>query len=159
MKRKPDDNTMIFGTRLRGLRGERNYSMDEFCEAFNKSQDKIRLNRSTVSRYEKGLQEPMASTIAALAAFFRVSPVYLLGATDDRNYKGQTITNSAVVQGNTATTLIVRNSIQNGEIQEREMSEAEVELFRIFEALNVKARTALLTAAYELEEKQAKGKI
>ena len=62
---------------------------------------------------------------------------------------GSTITNSAVVQGNNATTLIVRN----GGIYKREISDQAVELLRIFEALNVKEHTELLSFAFKLEEK------
>lgn len=62
MKRKPDQNSR-FGERLRGLRSERDLSMEELCEQFNRSQSAIRLNRSTIYRYEKGQQEPMLSTV------------------------------------------------------------------------------------------------
>ena len=55
----------------------------------------------------------------------------------------------AVVQGNNATTLIVRN----GSVERKELSDGEVELLRIFEALDVKGRTALLSAAFDLEER------
>ena len=149
MKRKPDKNN-IFGERLRGLRSERGLSMDALCDRFNQTQTSIRLNKSTVSRYELGTQEPMLSTVAALAAFFKVSPVYLIGDSDDRSCSASNIQNSAVVQGNHATTLIVRN----GGVHERELNESEVELLRILEFLDVKGRTALMAYAFDLEEKQ-----
>lgn len=148
MKRKPDPDSR-FGERLRGLRNERGLSMEELCEQFNKSQSAIKLNRSTIYRYEKGLQEPMLSTVSAIASFLGVSPVYLMGDSDDRNCSAANIHNSAVVQGNTATTLIVRN----GGVHERELSDHESELLRIFESLDVRGQTALLSAAYEIEEK------
>lgn len=148
MKRKPDPDSR-FGERLRGLRNERGLSMEELCEQFNKSQSAIKLNRSTIYRYEKGLQEPMLSTVSAIASFLGVSPVYLMGDSDDRNCSAANIHNSAVVQGNTATTLIVRN----GGVHERELSDHEAELLRIFESLDVRGQTALLSAAYEIEEK------
>lgn len=148
MKRKPDQESR-FGERLRGLRGERGLSMEELCAQFNKAQTAIRMNRSTIYRYEKGLQEPMLSTVAALAQFLGVSPVYLIGDSDDRQCTASNIHNSAVVQGNTATTLIVRN----GSTQERELTEEEAELLRIYEALDVKGRHLLLSAAFDLEAK------
>ncbi len=149
MKRKPDKDCK-FGERLRGLRSERGLSMDALCDRFNQYQTTIRLNKSTVSRYELGTQEPMLSTVAALAAFFDVSPIYLMGDSDDRSCIATNIQNSAVVQGNTATTLIVRN----GGIIKRELNDNEVELLRILEILDVKGRTALMAYAFELEEKQ-----
>ena len=75
-----------------------------------------------------------------------------MGQSDNRNYTASNIHNSAVVQGNNATTLIVRN----GGVHERELSEEEIELLRIFEMLDVKARHSLMAAAWELEEKYAK---
>lgn len=152
MKRKPDQNSR-FGERLRGLRSERGLSMEQLCEQFNRSQTAIRLNRSTIYRYEKGQQEPMLSTVAAIAAFLGVSPVYLMGDSDDRHCTASNISNSAVVQGNTATTLIVRN----GTTRERELSEDEAELLRIFSTLGSRDRHVLMQLAFDLEEKQKKG--
>lgn len=152
MKRKPDQNSR-FGERLRGLRSERGLSMEQLCEQFNRSQTAIRLNRSTIYRYEKGQQEPMLSTVAAIAAFLGVSPVYLMGDSDDRHCTASNISNSAVVQGNTATTLIVRN----GTTRERELSEDEAELLRIFATLGSRDRHVLMQLAFDLEEKQKKG--
>lgn len=154
MKRKPDKNSK-FAERMRGLRRERCLSMDAFCDKFNERQTAIRLCKSTISRYERGAQEPMLSTVAALADFFGVSPVYLIGGSDDRNYVTQNsiaenVHNSAIVQGNNATTLIVKN----GGIEKRELNDNEVELLRILEILDVKGRTALMAYAFELEEKQ-----
>ena len=56
------------------------------------------------------------------------------------------------MQGNNATTLIVRN----GATHERELSDEETELLRIYELLGVKGRHALMAAAFELEEAQTK---
>lgn len=93
-----------------------------------------------------------ASQIELMAEALGVCPEYLVCWTDDPTIARNTasnIHNSAVVQGNSATTLIVKN----GHSVERELSEEEVELLRIFEALDVKGRTALLSAAFDLEEK------
>ena len=150
MKHKPDKDSR-FGERLRGLRNERNLSMDAFCTRFNQFQQTIRLNKSTVSRYELGTQEPMLSTVAAIASFFNVTPMYLIGDSDDRSCNtASNIQQSAIVQGNHATTLIVKN----GGFFERELNDNEVELLRILEVLDVKGRTALMAYAFELEEKQ-----
>lgn len=151
MKRKPDQNSR-FGERLRGLRSERGLSMEELCEQFNRSQSAIRLNRSTIYRYEKGQQEPMLSTVAAIAGFLGVSPVYLMGDSDDRQCSASHISNSAVVQGNSATTLIVKN----GGVHERELSDDETELLKIFAGLSSRSRHEIMQLAFDLEEKQKK---
>lgn len=151
MKRKPDQNSR-FGERLRGLRSERGLSMEELCEQFNRSQSAIRLNRSTIYRYEKGQQEPMLSTVAAIAGFLGVSPVYLMGDSDDRQCSASHISNSAVVQGNSATTLIVKN----GGVHERELSDDETELLKIFAGLSSRSRHEIMQLAFDLEEKEKK---
>lgn len=151
MKRKPDQNSR-FGERLRGLRSERDLSMEELCEQFIRSQSAIRLNRSTIYRYEKGQQEPMLSTVAAIAGFLGVSPVYLMGDSDDRQCSASHISNSAVVQGNSATTLIVKN----GGVHERELSDDETELLKIFAGLSSRSRHEIMQLAFDLEEKEKK---
>lgn len=151
MKRTPEKT--IFSERLRGLRCERFLSMEKLSDEIREKYPEIRLNKSTISRYENGTQEPQMSTVAALASFFGVSPSYLIGDVDDRSITAQNIQNSAVVQGNNATTLIVRN----GAGERRELNDEEVETLRILEVLTVKNRTRLLAFAYELEEQQLRG--
>ena len=56
------------------------------------------------------------------------------------------------MQGNSATTLIVKN----GADHTRALDENEVEMLRIYELLDVKGRHALMSAAFELEEKHKK---
>lgn len=138
-----------FGKRLRQLRMERCLSMDTFCEQYNKT-NSSRLSKSTVSRWENGTQEPKLSTVSSLAAFFGVQPMYLLGDSDERECTASNIQNSAVVQGNNATTLIVRN----GKDSETTLSEQETELLRIYQSLSVKGQTKLLTYAFGLESEE-----
>lgn len=142
-------DTSEFGKRLRSLRVERGYSMDTFCERYNEA-TKQKLSKSTVSRWENNTQEPMLSTVASIADFFGVTSLWLLGETDDRSYSATNIQNSAVVQGNNATTLIVRNG-KEGEIP---LSDMETELLHIFQSLSVRGQTRLLTRAFELESEE-----
>ena len=76
-------DAFIFGKNLRRLRKERDLSMDAFCDQFNKKFD-ASLNKSTVSRYENGEQEPMISTVSQIANFFNVEQNYLVGAANWR---------------------------------------------------------------------------
>lgn len=142
-------DTSEFGKRLRSLRVERGYSMDTFCERYNET-TKQKLSKSTVSRWENNTQEPMLSTVASIADFFGVTSLWLLGETDDRSYSATNIQNSAVVQGNNATTLIVRN----GKEGEMPLSDMETELLHIFQSLSVRGQTQLLTRAFELESEE-----
>lgn len=142
-----------FGRRLRILRIERGLSMDAFCDKYNAA-SKQRLSKSTVSRWENNIQEPLVSTVAAVASFFGVSPLWLLGESEDRNCSAAgNIQNSAVVQGNHATTLIVRN----GKDSETTLSEQETELLRVYQSLSVKGQTKLLSFAFSLETEKTKG--
>lgn len=135
-----------FGDRLKELRTERGLTMDQFCDQYNEKMG-AKLNKSTVSRYENGTQEPMLTTVASFAEFFGVSPTFLIGDSNEINAASH-ISNSAVVQGNHATTLIVKN----GTTHEYELSDHAAELIKIFESLDVRRQTLLLSRAFELEE-------
>lgn len=67
---------MPFGQKLKMLRKSKSYSMDKLVEIYN---DRFggRLNKSTISRYENGLQEPMFTVVKNFADIFNVSTDYL----------------------------------------------------------------------------------
>lgn len=67
-----------FSRNLRQLREVHGLTVEEFCKQYNARFDG-RMNKSTVSRYENGLQEPMVSTVKNIAVFFSVDPSDLLG--------------------------------------------------------------------------------
>lgn len=66
----------MFKDKLRELRKDSNYSMDAFCELYNKKFN-AKMNKSTLSRYENGLQEPMFSVVKNIANIFNVTTDYL----------------------------------------------------------------------------------
>ena len=66
----------MFNERLKSLRLARGYTQDQLVELYNKRFGG-KLNKSTISRYENGLQEPMISVVANLAELFGVSIDYL----------------------------------------------------------------------------------
>lgn len=68
----------MFGDRLRELRTGHGYTMDYLAELYNKKYNG-KLNKSTISRYENGLQEPMLFVVNNLAELFSVSVDYLTG--------------------------------------------------------------------------------
>lgn len=71
-----------FGRTLRQLREASGLTVEEFCRLYNARFDG-RMNKSTVSRYENSLQEPMISTVKKVATFFSVDPSDLLGYSVD----------------------------------------------------------------------------
>lgn len=73
----------MFKDMLRELRTEKGYSMEDLVTEFNSRFD-AKMNKSTLSRYENGLQEPMYSTVSNLAKLFGVSVDYLI---DDPEYQ------------------------------------------------------------------------
>lgn len=75
---------MTFGKILKQLRESNNYTMDRLIELYN---DRFngKMNKSTLSRYENGLQEPMYTVIVNLAKLFNVTVDYLSGATEEPN--------------------------------------------------------------------------
>lgn len=75
---KTSNPDTYFGRKLREYREAADLTVEEFCKQFNSRFDG-RMNKSTVSRYENGLQEPMISTVKKIAAFFSVDPSDLLG--------------------------------------------------------------------------------
>ncbi len=56
----------MFGYKLKQYRREHGYSMDKFCEIYNKKYNG-KMNKASLSRYENGLQEPLISTVKNLA--------------------------------------------------------------------------------------------
>jgi len=72
----------MFKKRLKELREGNNYSMDKLIEIYN-SRFNGKMNKSTLSRYENGLQEPMYTVVVNLADIFGVSVDYLSGAKDN----------------------------------------------------------------------------
>lgn len=110
---------------------------------------------NTVSDWIKKGNSPKIEHLCRIADFFDVSLDFLItGKERTSTNTASHINNSAIVQGNHATTLIVRN----GKTEERELMDQEIELLRIYNAVSVKKRVALLSFAYELEEEKNKKK-
>lgn len=66
----------MFGDKLRELRKSNGYSMDRLAELYNKKFNG-KLNKSTISRYENGLQEPIFTAVKNFAEMFNVTTDYL----------------------------------------------------------------------------------
>ena len=66
----------MFGEKLRYLRHRNRYSMDKLAEIYNERFGG-KLNKSTISRYENGLQEPIFTAVMHFAELFNVTMDYL----------------------------------------------------------------------------------
>ncbi len=74
----------MFSKRLRQLRENNGYSMDMLTEIYN-NRFNGKMNKSTLSRYENGLQEPIYTVVVNLSKLFNVSVDYLTCATSNDN--------------------------------------------------------------------------
>ena len=68
----------MFSKRLRDLRDSHNLSMDKLVELYNRRFN-AKMNKSTLSRYENGTQDPIYTVVVNLAKLFNVSIDYLTG--------------------------------------------------------------------------------
>ena len=66
----------MFSKRLKQLRENNGYSMDKLAEIYN-NRFNGKMNKSTLSRYENGLQEPIYTVVVNLSKLFDVSVDYL----------------------------------------------------------------------------------
>lgn len=83
----------MFGDRLRLLRERDNYSMDRLVQLYNKTYN-AKMNKSTLSRYENNLQEPIYTVVVNLSKLFHVSVDYMLEETDDPRTSAQLLGNT-----------------------------------------------------------------
>ncbi|NHM92931.1 XRE family transcriptional regulator [Staphylococcus sp. 10602379] len=72
---------MEFANKLRKLRKDRNLTMENLAEKLNENYG-MNINKSTVSRWEKG-SEPSGKTLYYLSDFFETTPAYLLDLPEE----------------------------------------------------------------------------
>ena len=65
------------GERLKDLRKEKGYTLEQVAE-------KLNTTKVTISRYENNLREPKREAISQFAKLFNVSTDYLHGHTNDK---------------------------------------------------------------------------
>ena len=70
----------IIGKRLKELRSERNISQCALAQ-------QVGLSKSAYSRFETGEREPLTSHIIMFSNFYKVSTDYILGLSDEKEYK------------------------------------------------------------------------
>jgi transcriptional regulator with XRE-family HTH domain len=129
----------------------------------------VGIDSNTISRWERDIVKMKAEKMAIVAAALNTSVAYLLGEEEAKemlnatavNYRHQGknnsintpgVQNSALVQGINNNTVIINND-------EHTLTGEAIELIRVFEALDIKRRTALLGRAYALEEEASQAKV
>ncbi len=111
--------------------------------------DFVGVKPNTVSDWINKGSSPKIEHLCRISEFFNVSLDFLLTGKEKSHHYANNISNSAIVQGNHTSTLIVKN----GEISERELSEQEIELLRIYNSLDIKSQTLLLSKAFDIEDR------
>ncbi len=72
------------GERLKNLRTERELSLDMLVADMNYKYPEININKSMLSRWENGINDPSLEYAKNIASYFDVSLDYLIGLTDIR---------------------------------------------------------------------------
>lgn len=131
------------GLRVRDIRKSKGITQEELGA-------KIGVTKATINKYETGIVVNLKRTvIEKIAAALEVAPGYLMGWNNESGgvQVGTVQTNNGVIGHNNAPVTI------SGCDGPRALSKEEVELLRIYNQLNVRARMELLFAAIDLEEK------
>lgn len=72
------------GKKLKTLRSERDLSLDMLVADMNYKYPDININKSMLSRWENGINDPSLEYAKNIANYFDVSLDYLIGLTDIR---------------------------------------------------------------------------
>jgi len=70
---------------LKGLREQKQISMDKMCEDLNNVYD-VSIAKSTISKWENGKAEPSLANARILTKYFNVTLDYLLGLEKEESY-------------------------------------------------------------------------
>lgn len=123
-------------SRIKKLAKDNNLNLAELERITN-------LSNGTINRWKNSI--PRVDGINEIAKYFNVSLDFLVNGEDQAKFSN--ISNSAIVQNNNATTLIVKN----GETITRELTEQEIELLKIYNSLNLRQQTIFLSKVFEIE--------
>lgn len=74
-----------FGDKLRALRKERGLTQQQLA-------DKMELVKASISAYEQNTKYPSLDVLIKLCTFFQVSSDYMLGLSDDMQFKMSALT-------------------------------------------------------------------
>ncbi len=132
----------MFWERLLILCGKHNCKPNTIAKA-------IGLSTAISTKWKNG-SIPNGEALVKIADYLGCSVDYLLGRTDEpslsSNVIGGDVTGGTVVQGTHHSSVVIHNG------NERTLTDEEVELLRLFNAVDVKRRMKLLNLAFSLEE-------
>lgn len=111
----------------------------------NKLATHLGISRNAVNDWINKGASPKIEHLIKIKEYFNTTFDYLLLGEDQAKFSN--ISNSAIVQNNNATTLIVKN----GETITRELTEQEIELLKIYNSLNLRQQTIFLSKVFEIE--------
>lgn len=77
---------MVFRDKLKVLRVAKGLTQEELARELNKQQDAAKVTRSTISRWEAGLQDATMASIKMLADYFEVTLDEMNGREESGNY-------------------------------------------------------------------------
>ena len=72
------------GLRLKQLRTERELTLDNLVADMNQRYPDLNINKSMLSRWENGVNDPSLEYAKHISMYFDVSLDYLIGLTDSR---------------------------------------------------------------------------
>ena len=77
---------MVFQDKLKMFRITKGLTQEELAKELNKQQDTAKVTRSTISRWESGLQEATMASVKMLANYFNVTLDEMNGHDTTDNY-------------------------------------------------------------------------
>lgn len=131
----------MFADNVRMLLKERDKRQKDLAEF-------VGVKENTVSDWLNKGSSPSLDHLCRISEFLGASLDFLILGKECVHNSASNISNSNVIQGHNAGTLIVHN----GGNERRELSGQEMELLRIYNQLDIKRQTSLLSFAYELED-------
>lgn len=110
---------------------------------------------------------PSIDKITKISNFLNVSVDYLLGLSDNpniqlkavNNQSNNSITNTGIIKGNNSANLIVGNNNtykSDNETKKQELSKQALELAEIFDNLGIREQNEILSAIFEIEDRNKK---
>jgi len=126
----------------------------------NKMLTDLNLSKNSFVAWSNRGTIPNGETLIKIADYLDCSVDYLLGRTNNpnkqvssNNFSGSTITNSPIVQSSNVANVIVND---DNNTQKKEISKHAAKLLEIFENLDIREQTELLSTAFELEMRNSK---
>ncbi|MEV2286464.1 helix-turn-helix transcriptional regulator [Paenibacillus larvae] len=133
----------MFAHNVKALLKKQNRKQAELAEF-------VGVKSNTVSDWLNKGTSPKIEHLCRISDFFNTSLDFILTGKECPSHSASNISNSAIVQGNHATTLIVKN----GELKERELNQQEIEILRVYNSIDIKKQTMLLSYAFQLEDEK-----